>query len=254
MQIVSEYLHDRMARGRYFEVFQTLREYEGYDLLLLKISLQQNTVGGIPLLLRELSAKNAEELVEHFRVHQCNRKYRHVLTDLDDTLFPTLGRFFFPGVGTVLHTLSETGYVTCLTARPARMVPRRKIQQIISCDALGGKFTETIRCAVKTTCLRWLRRYDSLAQYRPIVQTKYMNFRLYSRIFPEFVFVFIGDIVQGDFALATRLLKEPNVTGAYIRDVRGLWLKRKKKEGLQEGGVVIFSNFPELLVDQSSPC
>jgi len=167
-----------------------------------------------------------------------NDKKFHILTDVDDTLFPndSHGTYIsgvdkswpqkmpYPGVIEFykqFHTLSQTSdYSTVLSATPGMIKSSRlssnELKEILGSDfgfiqgterkrVLFGQLGSIVRTVLKKG------NWPESSFYRSIAETKYERFCQYARIFPERKFIWIGDSGQGDAIAGLMMLNDPNL-------------------------------------------
>jgi len=163
-----------------------------------------------------------------------NNKINHIMTDLDDTLYPSKSIFSetagrdsswknrepYPGIikfyelfyNSLNH--EESRYSTVLTGSPL-FLKETLLDDPKICSILGPNYgfiqgSERKRDAIQTL-LKGMsdRPFYYLAPSAQIVgQEKYRRFKQYSQIFPEYRLIFIGDNGQGDLIAGKMMLQD----------------------------------------------
>lgn len=162
----------------------------------------------------------------------------HILTDVDDTLFPndSHGTYIsgvdkswpqkmpYPGVIEFykqFHDLPQTSdYSTVLSATPG-IIKSSRLSSTELIQILGGNFGfiqgierkrdlfRQFGSIVKTLWKRGI--YHASSFYANMAMTKFARFCQYARIFPEREFIWIGDSGQGDAMAGLMMLNDPNL-------------------------------------------
>jgi hypothetical protein len=189
------------------------------------------------------------ELIDYFE-SQKHQKVLHILTDIDDTLFPSsmggsdiswIQHQFYPGVLQFIYELSPN-YITMLSARPKFLKNRtsKKFTNIcVPNDVLSGTASHILTDGLPN----WVRiknnKYDKLESYANFANRKIENFQKYRMLFPEYKFIFFGDIGQGDLVVANQITRDPSVLCAIIHDIsryphqQSLYTERSLNEDLE---------------------
>ena len=188
------------------------------------------------------------ELLNHFRLHRPKKKYLHILSDIDDTIATStiggtdtsyFGDIIYPGV-IQLFCECKTQYVTLLSARPSSIINKTKNKFKSYCvpiDILGGKIRDLLFEGVNSFIqTKIIGKYEYLDTYNDIALTKVINYIRYASIYPEYSFIFFGDIGQGDIITAKYIINHPQGVAAFIHDIsriniESLWELRVKYEG-----------------------
>jgi hypothetical protein len=192
--------------------------------------------------------EHQDRIIEHFS------KSRHsgikVLTDVDDTMYANLiderypKKNLYPGVVEFYGSLKREPFdlkevpVTTLTARPtpvAGAFEECSIESLVkltngrlSPSSLSGELISGVAGTLQTFAranLRLLAGKVPHDQEDKIATVKFENFLLFSRVYPEYRYVFIGDSGQAD-ALTAQLMITGQSSGAgrvittFIHDLR----------------------------------
>jgi hypothetical protein len=180
-----------------------------------------------------LSSEDRTRLLQHFHKYQLpdSMAVTHILTDVDDTIYPSaLGgsdlsfpdKTFYPGVVQLFHELSGSPYITLLSARPKLLEPqtRNKFSNLcIPVNLLAGGLKTLVREGLPSLYKLAQGQYDSLRDYQQFAREKIDNFKKYASVYPDYRFIFFGDIGQGDLLVAKSLAEEDSVIVSMIHDV-----------------------------------
>lgn len=205
-------------------------------------------------------------------------KIIHILTDIDDTLYPsksyilqTSGRDSswknkepYPGIRKFYELFYEfqtnlnAKYSTVLTATPM-FLKTTKMEDEKICEIIGPNFgflqgVEKKRDALQILFAGMTNRpfYHFAPSAVKIGAEKFKKFRQYCRIFPEYQLFFIGDNGQGDLLAGKMMIQESPDTLVFIHNIiyEGRFLFTKTDE-LQhqestDGRLFFFKNYLEL--------
>lgn len=212
---------------------ELLEESDGKKLLQLK-----KNIIDITNTIYSLSDDMKNKVLEHIRNISEKTDKIHILTDIDDTIYPSryggsdlsfTHHTVYPGVFSFYKYVVSTDFVTLLTARPKSLYTDTcdKISKEIGrpVDILNGRFKD-INLGVGVDFVKRLlyplisskSSYPSsidhltglepikwYSNYKNIANTKFESIIKYSSIYPEFNFIFIGDSGQGDLICAHKL-------------------------------------------------
>lgn len=191
-----------------------------------------------------INEKNRENLLTHFWENQDFTRYIHILTDVDDTLFPNpvfpggsdhsyIPKKFYPDVINFHSALQDTPYVTLLSARPKMMEqkmrePTSKIRQSLKKISIltGPKnIKELLQTGRDVISLkRQINAQDKLPEsieiYKIWGNRKVNSFNEFKNIYPEYDLVFIGDTGQGDVYAAVKMLQKTKRMVALMHNVK----------------------------------
>jgi hypothetical protein len=173
----------------------------------------------------------------HLKSAQLNQQIPHILTDIDDTIFPnyngiieTMGsdtswksRKLYPGIAKFYERfyknlqIKESRYSTVLTGTPVFLKNNRLYNTQIQ-TALGPNFGFIQGFDNKRTTLNALltglveRPFYNLAiSSTQLAEIKFKKFIQYKEIFPEYKLLIIGDNGQGDLTAGLKMLdSDPN--------------------------------------------
>lgn len=170
------------------------------------------------------ATQKGEQLLDLFERKKIPNKIWHILTDIDDTLYPHHGHTIlddgiagkdktwinkapYPGIISFYNLFYETinntsaKYSTLLSATPGCLKSRRLTYKPIG-KILGSRYgfiqgTDNKR--------ELIRDPTAVSTFNTYGKLKFERFTQYFRIFPDYNFVFIGDNGQGD-VVAGRLM------------------------------------------------
>jgi hypothetical protein len=208
-----------------------------------------------------------------------NAKIPHILTDIDDTLYPsasiieTSGRDTswvkhqpYPGIYKFYDTFYENikvetaRYTTVLTATPV-LLKETKLEDETLCDILGPNFgfiqgADSKRQAIASMFHNERPIHLLSPSSTQIGNEKYRKFKQYAKIFPEYRLFFIGDNGQGDLIAGKMMLADPECPEDLIVCIHniiyeGKFLFTQEEEQLNKdfaGGtrLYFFKNYLEL--------
>ena len=192
---------------------------------------------------------NTDDLIKTFYkayIENSNRKKLHILTDMDDTLYPNRGVYTgsdiswdkkktFPGVIEFYKHLHEkpfsSKYSSILSATPG-FLKSKKFNDSHLREILGNNFgflqgsdekIQAIESGIQQltgSLVNWWSNSSNIqSNYVKYGNKKFKRFIQMKLIFPEFTFIFIGDNGQGDLLTAIRMLEHDNECIACIRMV-----------------------------------
>jgi hypothetical protein len=180
-------------------------------------------------------------------------KRRHIMSDIDDTLFPSwFGgtdrpkdvkfRELYPGVQKVMHTLSRnTGYVTLLSARPNMFRKFKKTEQYLA-DGFGtvtvpilsplSSLIEgtqnlaadvlrdvSLKVKLKSAADFIGQRAGQPLRYYNMSFNKSLAMQAFHELFPEYNIWFFGDCGQGDLIAALDSIKNKWIERAFMHQI-----------------------------------
>jgi hypothetical protein len=172
-------------------------------------------------------------------------KIPHILTDIDDTLYPSKSVLFqtsgrdsswknkepYPGIRKFYELFynslqnEDAMYSTVLTATPMFLKTTKMDDETI-CEILGPNFgfiqgVETKREAIQVILAGMKDKpfYHFAPSAVKIGTEKFNKFRQYCKIFPEYQLFFIGDNGQGDLLAGKMMIKELPDTLVFIHNI-----------------------------------
>jgi len=205
-------------------------------------------------------------------------KIIHILTDIDDTLYPSKTYFIqtsgrdsswknktpYPGIRKFydlfyeMQKIQEAKYSTVLTATPM-FLKTTKLEDEKICEIIGPNFgflqgAEKKRDALQILFAGMTNRpfYHFAPSAVKIGAEKFKKFRQYRRIFPEYQLFFIGDNGQGDLLAGKMMIQESQDTLVFIHNIvyedRFLFTKADELEHQMstDGRLFFFKNYLEL--------
>jgi hypothetical protein len=165
-------------------------------------------------------------------------KIPHILTDIDDTLYPNhehglagsdlswIIKHHFPGIAKFyelfysnLNEISQ--YSTVLSATPGPLKSKKLLDKhhLIK-PVLGEEFGFIQGVDSKhehiTGPLTLAREHGFNARYQMYGETKYRRCKEYSQLFPEHQIIFIGDNGQGDLIAGKMMLDDDELRGTKV--------------------------------------
>jgi len=171
-------------------------------------------------------------LLQRFKRKKLENNVWHILTDIDDTLFPHPGNIVmngiagkdrswtkktpYPGIHSFYNSFYKTidnnhaKYSTVLSATPGCLKFNRLNNDTLH-KILGEKYGFIQGTDSKRVVLS--RNPFSQETYEEYGKLKFERFTQYFRIFPEYNFVFIGDNGQGDVFAGMSMLDYINNNG-----------------------------------------
>ena len=170
--------------------------------------------------------QDTKKLLNNFKNTSKNySKKIHILSDIDDTLFTSLlggldksytNNKFYPEIEELFKILyKNTKYVTFLSARPEYFVNNDIMN--LEYNVLSGSVT-TIVDGIKSMINKNIFNNYDLRSYSNIYYNKLNSYKKYKLIYPEYKFIFFGDLGQGDILLADDILKD-NEQIVVLKDV-----------------------------------
>jgi hypothetical protein len=184
--------------------------------------------------------KDTKKLINHFNNTSKNESKKiHILSDIDDTIFTSfLGGLdksytnnkFYPEIKDIFKILhKKTNYVTFLSARPEYFVSDDIIN--LKYNVLSGSVT-TIVDGIKSIINKNIFNSYDLKSYSHIYNNKLDSYKKYKLIYPEYKFIFFGDLGQADILLADDILKDPEQI-VVLKDVymnNNIWISKYLKK------------------------
>ena len=159
-------------------------------------------------------------------------KIPHILTDIDDTLYPNPHEYMgvagsdsswtakqhYPGIRLFYQRFyknlpKEAQYTTVLSATPGflksrKLADKHKLIRPILGESFGFiQGSDTIH-EIGTTPLLSVYSHGMNGRFQMYGTTKYHRCREYARLFPEFRLIFIGDNGQGDLIAGKKMLDD----------------------------------------------
>lgn len=220
-----------------------------------------------------------------------------VLSDVDDTMYANLidarypGKTLYPGVLEFYDSLKYEPFdlqvipVTTLSARPnpvAGILEEGSLESLaefkdstgrrLCPSALSGNLGSSFIGTVETLSREKLHPlHDKIphGQENEIGKVKFMNFEKFSKVYPEYRYVFVGDSGQADALTAQMMItKEPaedalRIVTTFIHDLRQSEVDAKsvspafkslrpdvviRKTSAQGRGVIVFRNYIDAAV------
>lgn len=173
-----------------------------------------------------INVKYRDLLLKYFQQNKTNKKYIHIMTDVDDTLFANpkfpagsdyshTPKELYPNVVHLFKSLNETDYVTLLTARPFFLEKKMRSDDNKIKQAFGEINILTGSRSYKEL-FNVLKSYKDYLKGSPFTnptyiamgEKKYSDFKKYINIYPEYKIIFFGDTGQGDLYAATKMTKK----------------------------------------------
>jgi len=243
----------------------------GCDIRELIFNLEKDTY-------RESFLENITRSSRYLINNIYKTKIPHILTDIDDTLFPskssllqTSGRDSswknkepYPGIRKFYELFynnlpnENAQYSTVLTATPM-FLKETKMEDETICEILGPNFgfiqgADTKREAIQVILagLKDHPFYHFAPSAVKIGTEKFKKFRQYSKIFPEYQLFFIGDNGQGDLLAGKMMIQESPDTLVFIHNIvyEDKFLFTKDDESVHlsttDGRLFFFKNYLEL--------
>ena len=222
-KLETEFPHD--VGCKYAYVFAPTPNAYGCDLREILFNTDLSMRVGTPALLHLFRLAATAAPFPH--------NWWHILTDVDDTLYATGGALVagsdvswrrnapYPGILSFYATFHRnpgcTAYSTVLSAAPGILkgqhINDARLKHILgpSYGFLQGvdEKSQLLRNALISTW-KWPAEQTSPAAVKPLYRayadTKFERFSEYSRIFPEYKYIFIGDNGKGDVITGLRML------------------------------------------------
>ena len=207
-----------------------------------------------------------------------NKKIPHILTDIDDTLYPSRSAFSqtsgrdsswknhepYPGIKKFYELFyksldySESRYTTILSATPM-FLKETKIDDPTISEIIGPSYgfiqgSEKKRDAIQSLITGMVDRpfYYLAPSSEKIGTEKFFKFQQYTRIFPEYRLIFIGDNGQGDLIAGKKMIMYQNDCLVFIHNIiyNNSFLFTKEEEELHQkdckNRLFFFKNYLEL--------
>ena len=199
----------------------------------------------------------------------------HILTDIDDTIFPnfngileTLGsdtswtnKQTYPGLKKFYDLFYKNiknvnaRYSTVLTGTPAFFKGQRINNPIIQ-NAIGPRFGFIQGFDRKQDALKSLLKgmweqpfYKMAVSVNDLANIKYEKYRQYRLLFPEYKLLFIGDNGQGDLIAGQKILKNDPTAQVFIHNLLrrdGFIFSEEEINILGSNRLYFFNNYQEL--------
>lgn len=207
-------------------------------------------------------------------------KKRHIMSDIDDTLFPS--RFggtdrpkgvnfheLYPDVQKVMHTLSrDTGYVTLLSARPNMFRRFKKTKQYLA-DGFGtvtvpilsplssliegtqnliadGLRTLSLKAKLKPVADFIGQRAGRPLRFHNMYSNKWVAAKAFHELFPEYNIWFFGDCGQGDLITAVDGISSKIFERAFMHQINSTECLFPEFYENEKARVIEFDNYNEL--------
>lgn len=187
--------------------------------------------------------KRQDVIVRHFATQSAKPLGIKVLTDVDDTMKPTLldqrypNKNRYPGVEAFYAALGREPFqvdgipIVTLSARPA-FFEEGSLNDLaagsqLRPSGLSGELKSGLFGTFQSFLRAKLPRFADLVpdhEEQEIALFKYKNFRAYADVYPEYRYVFLGDTGQADALAAGLMLQEgqpsQRVIATFIHDIR----------------------------------
>uniref|UniRef100_A0A6C0L7A2 Phosphatidate phosphatase APP1 catalytic domain-containing protein n=1 Tax=viral metagenome TaxID=1070528 RepID=A0A6C0L7A2_9ZZZZ len=202
-----------------------------------------------------------------------SKKIPHILTDIDDTLYPNhehglagsdlswIIKEHFPGIKKFYElfysNLNENSkYSTVLSATPGPLKSKKLLDKhdLIK-PVLGEEFGFIQGVDSKhehiTGPILLAREHGLDSRYQMYGETKYRRCKEYSQLFPEHQIIFIGDNGQGDLIAGKMMLEDSDLTGTKvfihkIYEKTGLKKSSEENNEKYKGRLYFYKNYLEL--------
>jgi len=174
-----------------------------------------------------LNNDKTQELLNIFEAKKLPNKVYHILSDIDDTLFAHLAHGFagaditwidkkqpYPGIVSFYEQfyrkLDEIfKYSTLLSATPANLKPKRLNDPLITQILKKYSFIQgPIESKTDWASKGPMAVSDPPKLFGIFGETKFLRYKQYKSIFPEYKIIFIGDNGQGDVTAGKKMLSE----------------------------------------------
>ena len=270
LKVALETQFMRDVRCRYKFIFFTPENF-GCDLRELIYNNEKET-------LRISLLDNINRASRYFVSHISMNKIPHILTDLDDTLYPSYSLYTeisgrdrswknnepYPGIRTfytIFYSnlpIEASRYTTLLTATPL-FLKESKLEDEKLMEIVGPNFgfiqgsekkREVMHIMIEG--LRTNSFYNLAPSAIKIGTEKFKKFSQYSRIFPEYQLLFIGDNGQGDLIAGKMMIENNPEALVFIHNIiyEGEFLFTKSQEYehqlTTDGRLFFFKNYLEL--------
>lgn len=218
------------------------------------------------------------QILDEIAGHSFTDKIPHILTDIDDTLFPNFHGFIetsgsdrswtskkpYPGIKLfykMFHNnipIKAARYSTILTGTPLFLKYNRLSSELLK-EILGPNFgfmhgfdtkRHALYALLKGLCERPF--YKCAVSSEEVAIVKFNKYKQYIKIFPEYNILFIGDNGQGDLIAGKDMIKHDKNTLVFIhnllRDDDFIFSPEKEEEEKQgtNGRLFFFKNYLEL--------
>ena len=217
----------------------------------------------------EVSLLKRGELLTLFYQKKIETPIPHIMTDIDDTLFAHSAHGFagedeswiqkipFPGIKTFYQLFyskleEQYRYSTILSATPGPLKMERindiKIKSILGPQQYGFIQGEEGKMNVLKLALQIMS--DSKKAFKYTGSMKYRRCVEYSRLFPEFKLIFIGDNGQGDLIGGLKILEDIPTSSVFIHIIMQnngtIKVNLEEKENPYPNRLFFFKNYLEL--------
>jgi len=214
------------------------------------------------IIFKYLDKKNKNDLLDHIQKINNSEKKIHIISDIDDTIFASstggtdnsfINYKLYPGIIDLFNILKkESKYITFLSARPEIFNNKKKFINIPH-NILNGNFY-TLLDGSKGLINISLYGNDNINNYKNIAEKKINSYINYQKIYPEYKFIFFGDLGQGDIIVAKELLKN-NTLIVILHDIyrNNNWVSLSRKKEINKilelygPRVFIIKTYPEFI-------
>lgn len=201
-------------------------------------------------------------------------KIRHLMTDIDDTLYPNRSSIHslfgqdkkgqnkvpYYGVSSFMNTFKNQNkvcislnhksyiirnYITVLTATPTIYKKNRMNDRLLN-NILGSNFSFLQGAQTYNQIFDSISILDRTTNNKYIGNMKYNRFSEYSSLFPEYNYVFLGDNGQGDVITGKKMINKDNDTYVFIHNIQtndGLKANEKEIHKIITPRFHFFSNY-----------
>jgi hypothetical protein len=218
------------------------------------------------------------EILKEISTKQITLRIPHILTDIDDTLFPNFHGFIetsgsdrswtskrpYPGIKLfyeMFHNnipIKAARYSTILTGTPLFLKYNRMSSTLLK-EILGTNFGFMHGFDKKRHALYALLKglyerpfYKFAISSEEVATVKFNKYKQYINIFPEYTILFIGDNGQGDLIAGKMMIKNDKNTLVFIhnllRDEDFIFSPEKEEQEKRgtNGRLFFFKNYLEL--------
>ena len=218
------------------------------------------------IIFKYLKSKDREDILNHIEsvnINNSNKSKKiHIISDIDDTIFPSntggtdksfISYELYPGIIDLFNIFKkESKYITFLSARPEIFNNNKNLINI-PYNLLNGNYY-TFLDGSKGLINQSLYGYDNVNNYTNIANKKIESYLNYQKIYPEYKFIFFGDLGQGDIIVAKELLKN-NTLIVVLHDIyrNNEWISPSRNKEINElknlfgYRVFIVKTYPEFL-------
>jgi len=227
------------------------------------------------LVFNQSSDRTRKTLLRELSTIKMTKTIPHILTDIDDTIFPNFNGIFetmgsdlswqnhqtYPGLKKFYQLFyknipnKEVHYSTVLTGTPAFLKGRRINDQKIK-DAIGDRFGfiqgfDTKRQAIFSLLKGMYEKpfYKIAPSSEDLATIKFHRFKQYKQLFPEYRLLFIGDNGQGDLIAGQKILNEDASSLVFIHNLLktdGFVFSEDEVRELSANRLYFFNNYLEL--------